>query len=97
MQDSAHSTRRGRNKVYEYLKKEIDLRDKRKPTKEDKNNQVSFINGGRPFSFFFCAHTHSRVEKSGLGFRKLNHDVAVVPRNSSVICQRLLLFWIKEG
>ena len=38
-----------------------------------------------------------RVEKSGLGFRKLNHDVAVVPRNSSVICQRLIVFWIKEG
>ena len=38
-----------------------------------------------------------RVEKSGLGFRKLNHDVAVVPRNSSVICQRLIIFWIKEG
>ena len=59
MQDSAHSTRRGRNKVYEYLKKEIDLRDKRKPTKEDKKNQVSFINGeGGGFSFFFCTLAH---------------------------------------
>ena len=38
-----------------------------------------------------------RVEKSGLGFWKLIHDVAVVPRNSSLICQRLIVFWIKEG
>ena len=36
-----------------------------------------------------------RVEKSGPGFRKSNHDVAVVPRNSSVIIQlKYHLFWI---
>ena len=37
-----------------------------------------------------------RVEKSGVGFRKLNHDVVMVPWNSIVICRRLNVFLIKE-
>ena len=55
------------------------------------------VKADRTYKYEDLFSSGSRVEKSGLGFRKLNHDVALVPRNSSLICQRLIVFWIKEG
>ena len=42
-QDRGDSTRGKRDKIYEHLKKEIDLRAKRKPTKDDLKNQVILV------------------------------------------------------
>ena len=41
LQERGGSTRRGRNKTYEYIKREIETRERRKPTKVDLKNMVS--------------------------------------------------------